>query len=109
MNAYIEESDISAAINTGDAIIKRYPDSFPEKLALYYLTLASLNNLDDIQLAREYTGLLKQNYPNDYRLAQKIGRHSSIKITMDRYGQMSLEEKMEKMKKLRAVGDIGDK
>ena len=44
-------------------------------------------------------------FPNDYKFAQKLARHSSISITLDRYGEISSEEKIKKGRKLGEIFD----
>jgi integrase len=42
--------------------------------------------------------ILEKN-PDDYRLAQKIARHSSVSLTLNTYGQMSEKDKLDRFHK----------
>jgi len=65
MNAYLDDKDINSALNIGETIMKKYPDSITEKTAIYNMVLAMLNDLNDIEKASKYTEVLKQKYPDD--------------------------------------------
>ncbi|MFC1481351.1 right-handed parallel beta-helix repeat-containing protein [Candidatus Neomarinimicrobiota bacterium] len=62
VNAYLDDKDVISAAASGETIMNSFDDSFTEKLALYYLALASLN---DSKLPTDYTELMRQKYPHD--------------------------------------------
>ncbi len=65
LNTSLNNKDINSSLNTIETIMYRFSDTYVEKTALYYLVLACLNDLNDIEEASRYMVLLREKYPDD--------------------------------------------
>jgi len=65
IDAYLSDRDVNSAVDLAKTVMDKCPNSITEKITLYNMTLAMLNDSQDKEAASKYVGLLKQKYPED--------------------------------------------
>jgi len=65
MSYCIADNYIENAIDIGEKIIDKYPDTEEEKMTLFSFVLLAVNDLNNTEMASKYLSTMKQKYPTD--------------------------------------------